>query len=91
MDYNSKYTGKIKMFNGSFGFIESEIEDVFSHRKNLLTESYISKGDMVEFNIEPSTKFKDKFQAKEIKIIYIEKKDENSTQEPIYENFGSVL
>ena len=63
------YTGRIKNFNGQFGFIISEIGETFFHKTGLKSDFYPQKDDEVEFQIEPSPKKQGEMQACEIMLI----------------------
>ena len=63
-------TGIIKMFNGVFGFINSNGEDIFFHKNNINDEEQaFTPGTPVEFIPQKSTKKIDKYEATNVKII----------------------
>lgn len=65
------HRGKIKHFNGQYGFISYEKGEIYFHRTGLRVHGYISQGEEVEFKIESSPIIKDKFQAFDIALIEI--------------------
>jgi len=64
-----KLIGTIKMFNGQFGFIKSDIGDIFFHKNDITHLNNLGVGDLVSFCEQPSVIKKDGLQAKEIQII----------------------
>ena len=74
----NKYTGVVKVFNGQFGFIKSDLGDTYFHKSGIANSTKIDIGDTVEFQIEPSIKKKDSFQA--FGIIIIIKNDEKANK-----------
>ncbi|MHC1738980.1 MAG: cold-shock protein [Ignavibacteriaceae bacterium] len=72
---NKIYVGKIKFYNGIFGFIESELGDTFFHERGLKIDFNPEKNDKIEFQLEPSTKKQGQMQACE--IVLIKKNDDN--------------
>ncbi|NLN73991.1 MAG: cold shock domain-containing protein [Bacteroidales bacterium] len=72
---NKKYIGSIHSYNGTFGFISSELGRTFFHKEAL--NKYVPQiWDEVEFQIEPSQRKKNQIQAYNIKFI---KKSDNNT------------
>ena len=67
-DVSEERTGKIKFFNRrrGYGFIESDSleKDVFVHVTDL--EDYVSKGDRVTFEVQPSDKG---LEAKHVRLV----------------------
>ena len=78
---NKTYRGKIKTFNGVFGFIESELGETSFHKNGLKSDFYPQKNDEIEFQIEPSIKKQGEMQACE--IVLIKKKVNNEISEEV--------
>jgi cold shock CspA family protein len=85
----NKHTGTVKMFNGQFGFITSDEEDVFFHKSGLEIGTTPDIGDTVKYTIEPSRTKKGKFQATQIRLMQ-KAKHSNSLQNKLPENLGHV-
>ncbi|MFA4852131.1 MAG: cold shock domain-containing protein, partial [Bacteroidales bacterium] len=67
---NNQHIGIVKMFNGTFGFINSIDGDIYFHKTGI-NPSYgdIAVKDKVEYDLEPSSKKIDLFQATNIKFV----------------------
>lgn len=85
----NKHTGTVKMFNGQFGFITSDEEDIFFHKSGLEIGTTPDIGDTVKYTIEPSRTKKGKFQATQIRLMQ-KAKHSNSLQNKLPENLGHV-
>jgi len=50
--------GTVKFYDPRkhWGFITSDGQDIFVHERNLILESYLSAGDVVEFTLETTFK-----------------------------------
>lgn len=85
MEIDKLFTGTIKMYNGNFGFVESEFGNIYFHSSGIETIDKITRGDVVSFFIEKSTIKKDKSQAIKINLIEI-----TAIQEPINTLIGYI-
>ena len=89
-------SGKVKMFNGVFGFLDYSKGDIFFHKSAICDNSIIKIGDSVSFIIAQSSKKNGKLQAEDLSIIesnQISKKEDIQPQKVInstkYEKFES--
>jgi len=75
--------GRIIKFNGNFGFISSELGEVFFHKTGLKSDFYPQKNDEIEFQIKDSQKKHGEVQACEIVFI----KNDSEDKKPTAENY----
>lgn len=66
---SNKLTGIVKMFNGQFGFIKSDIGDIYFNIHGIKDLDKIKIGDVVHFCTEPSKTKINSLQATELQII----------------------
>ena len=59
-------SGKVKMFNGVYGFLDYSDGDIFFHKSAICENSNLIIGDSVSFIIAPSSKKNGQFQAENI-------------------------
>ena len=81
---NQILTGKIKTFNGRFGFITSELGETFFHKSGLKHDFSPKKNDEVEFQTEPSKQKVNMFNACKIVLIKRGEKEERQTVDEKY-------
>jgi cold shock CspA family protein len=90
MQETEKLKGTIKMFNGNFGFIKSEIGDVYFHKNSVPHLKNLDIGDFVSFNKEPSKLKKDSIQAKDIVLLKKNIQPFSLTKDTYPENIGEI-
>ena len=74
MEEDKRYTGRVKWFQGTWGFIlldsnvEGEAEEIFVHQNSIIMEGHrmLRDGQKVEFDIKVVPKGKQAFNVKVI-------------------------
>jgi len=83
------YTGKIKNFYRTYGFIEYELGDIFFHKSDLKDNYIPKKDDKVEFKIKNSEKKENSIQAYE--IVLVERAHEENPPKKLKERLIGVV
>lgn len=65
---NTLLTGIISTYNQQFGFIDFYCGNLFFHKSNIKNRQKVKEGDIVSFELTPSKKKKNTFQATNIEI-----------------------
>ncbi len=82
---NSIYTGKIKIYNGQYGFIKSELGDIFFHKTGIENDYIPENNDDVTFKVESAKKKDGMFNACKIALLKkCKKSDKLDVREDVY-------
>lgn len=75
-----RLNGKVTSYNGSYGFIDVDGDNVYLHRNNLKDNAYLCKGDIVSFKLRASCRQKDKKEAYDASLVKFGDYRENYNQ-----------